>query len=330
MRPSEVLPRKGLADTERVLVTGGAGFIGSNLVRMLLSEFGCSVTVVDNMFTGTLDNLRALGVLDEVELIEGSVLDRSLLQLVTRGKDTVFHLAAVNIVASTENPRSDLEVNIAGTFNVLEVALGCNCQRVVYASTSSVYGNARYLPVNEEDRVEFLNFYAVSKYAGEGYALTFYEQYGLPVTIVRYSNVYGYNQRPDNPYAGVVAKFVYWALNGEPLRIHGDGNQTRDFTFVLDACRATILAAQCVRAVGEVYNVGTGVETSINNLARLVLDITGSRSEILYEPKRPIDNVRRRVLNVEKARRELRFFPEWSLNKGLEETVNWVKTYSGH
>jgi len=237
---------------KHILVTGGAGFIGSNLVRMLVDDYGCEVTVLDNMFTGRPENLREQGIATGVQVVTGSVLDQSLVKRLVQGKDTIFHLAAVNIIASMENPRTDLENNITGTYNVLEAAHQAGVTRVVYASTSSVYGNSGYLPVCEEDRVRFLNFYSASKYAGENYAQVFYEQYDLPVTVVRYSNVYGYNQRPENPYAGVVAKFINWALHDAPLKIHGDGSQTRDFTFIADACRATVLAALCPRAVGQV------------------------------------------------------------------------------
>lgn len=310
---------------KNVLVTGGAGFIGSNLVRMLVKDCSCSITVLDNMFTWRRENIQYWGIDNEVQIVNGSVLDMDLLANIMRGRDTVFHLAAVNIIASMANPRTDLQANITGTYNVLEAALKAGVARVVYASTSSVYGNPRCLPVGEEDGVRFLNFYAASKYAGESYAQAFYEQYGLPVTIVRYSNVYGYNQRPENPYTGVIARFISWALNNAPLRVHGDGSQTRDFTFVEDACKATVLAARCSCAAGETYNIGTGSETTINELARMVIALTGSNSTILYAQKRPIDNVRRRALTMEKARSQLNFVPEWALPRGLEQTIAWVR-----
>ena len=152
--------------------------------------------------------------------------------------------------------------------------------RVVYTSTSSVYGNPRYIPILEEELPKFLNFYSSSKYAGESYAHTFYEMYVVPVTILRYSNVYGPNQSPRNPYCGVIGKFLTAAMQGQPLNIHGDGEQTRDYTFVDDAIEATIQAALCPKALGEVYNVGTEVETSVNRLAHLVFEVTKSSSPI--------------------------------------------------
>lgn len=309
---------------KNILVTGGAGFIGSNLVRMLVEDYGCQVTVLDNMFTGSYRNLQELGIAHKIEFVKGSVLDKNLLHEISQKKDTVFHLAVVNIIASMENPRMDLETNIIGTFNVLEASLKAGIKRVIYASTSSVYGNVSYTPVAEDAKVKFLNFYCASKYSGESYADVFNELYGLPVTKIRYSNVYGYNQRPDNPYAGVIAKFSSWALKNKPLRIFGDGCQTRDFTFIDDACKATILAAICPNAIGKTYNVGTGKETTINDLARLIINIIDSKSTILYEKKRSIDNIHRRVLNIEKIRKDLNFSPEWLLSRGLIETISWV------
>jgi UDP-glucose 4-epimerase len=286
---------------KKVLVTGGAGFIGSNLVRILKQTYGFSVTVIDDLFTGCKENLKGL----DVEFIEGTVADSDLLSKHFKGKDLVFHLAARNIIVSMKNPREDMKVNIEGTFNVLEAALHANVGKVVYTSTSSIYGNPRYLPIIEDEPPKFLNFYSVSKFAGESYAKTFYEAHDLPVAVVRYSNVYGYNQLPTNPYCGVIGKFIVKALEGEPLQIHGDGEQSRDFTFVEDACEATIMAGLSPKSVGQDYNIGTGVETSVNALAQNIIALSGSRSELTYIDRRDIDNIRRRVLNVEKIRQQL-------------------------
>lgn len=306
---------------KNVLVTGGAGFVGSNLVRMLVQEHGCTVTVLDDLFTGAAENLEGV----DAEFVHASVTDRDQVVRAVAGKDTVFHLAARNIIASMEYPRQDMEANVSGTFNILEASRDAGVQRVVYTSTASVYGNPRHLPVHEDDAPKFLNFYSASKYAAEAYAQTFYEAFGLPAVIVRYSNVYGPNQHPRNPYAGVIGKMIGWALRGEPLLVHGDGEQTRDFTYVEDACRATILAALSPKGPGEVYNVGTGVETSVNRLAQTIIDLTGSRSDIVQVDKRHIDNLRRRVMNAEKARRDLKFFPNWTLANGLRETIRWFQ-----
>ncbi len=310
---------------KHVLVTGGAGFIGSNLVRMLVIDYGCRVTVLDNLHTGRQKNLQNLGIETQIEFISGNILDKNLLAKAMQGKDTVFHLAAVNMLASTEIPRIALETNIIGTYNVLEEALKASVERIVYASTSSVYGNAEHVPIKEQERLQFLSFYAASKFAGESYAQVFQEQYGLPLTIVRYSNVYGPNQHPDNPYAGVVARFIDWALDHRPLIIYENGSQTRDFTFIQDACRATVLAALGPFNNGGIYNIGTAIETSVNDLAGLIIKLTESKSAIKYEAKRNIDNIHRRVLDVEKARNELHFVPEWTLVGGLRKTIAWVR-----
>jgi UDP-glucose 4-epimerase len=202
-------------------------------------------------------------------------------------------------------------------------------RRVVYTSSASVYGNARYLPINEDDVTNMLSPYAVSKYGGENYCKAFYESYSVPITCVRYSNVYGPMQRPSNPYCGVVAKFFAAAMAGQPPVIHGDGEQTRDYTFISDAVEATLLAAVSPRAEGQVYNVGTGRETTVNNLADKIIRIAGQDLRPQHLDKRDIDNIRRRVLNIEKARGELRWVPETTLENGLRATHDWLLRQRG-
>jgi UDP-glucose 4-epimerase len=260
-----------------------------------------------------------------LDVIRGSVTDFDLVREVVKGAGLVFHLAARNIIVSTRNPREDYEVNIGGTLNVLLAAREANIPRVVYSSSTSVYGNPRYLPINEDDATNMLSPYAVSKFAGENYCKAFYESYGLSTAVVRYSNVYGTAQRPDNPYCGVVAKFFESAMAGQPPRIHGDGEQTRDFTFIDDVVEATLLAGISPKADGQVYNVGTGRETTINQLARLVIEITGASVEPAYVDRRDIDNIRRRVVNIEKIRRELRWVPTFTIEQGLRRTYEWLK-----
>ncbi len=306
-----------------VLVTGGAGFVGSNLVQRLL-ELGAKVTVLDDFFTGERGNLPTDA--DGLCVLEGSVTEFDVLKQAMEGADCVFHEAARNIVVSTKNPREDFEVNIGGTLNVLIIAKELGTRRVVYASSASVYGNARYLPCNEDDTTNMLSPYAVSKYAGENYCKAFYESYGVSAASVRYSNVYGRMQRVSNPYCGVVSKFFSAAMNNEPIRIHGDGEQTRDFTYVRDAVEATLLAGQAEKASGAVYNVGVGREVTINQLAQQIVSITGSSSSIEQVDRRDIDNIRRRVMNIERIRGELRWWPTYTLDKGLRTTYEWLKS----
>ena len=307
---------------QRVLVTGGAGFIGSNLVRRLLRE-GAVITVLDDLFTGRLANLPASGF----DFVEGSVCDASLVARLVPEHDVVFHTAARNIVVSTRNPREDFETNIGGTLNVL-MAVKDNpgrVKRLVYTSSTSVYGNPRHLPINEDDHLSLLTPYAVSKLGGENYCTAFYESYGLPTTAVRYSNVFGPGQDPANPYCGVVAKFIESLFAGRAPVIHGDGNQTRDFTYIDDAVEATVMAGRSDRALGEVFNVGTGVETRVNELAAALIKIVGTDVTPQHKDRRDVDNIRRRVVNIEKARRALRWVPEITLELGLRRTVEWQR-----
>jgi UDP-glucose 4-epimerase len=304
----------------RVLVTGGAGFVGSRLVGRLLRE-GAQVTVLDDLFTGRRENLPA----DGLTFVLGSVCDPAVVERLAGQNELILHAAARNIVVSTRNPREDYETNIGGTLNVLLAARASGVGRVVYTSSTSVYGNPRYLPVNEDDHLSLLTPYAVSKLAGENYCMAFYESYGLPATAVRYSNIFGPGQDPANPYCGVVAKFIESLFAGQAPVIHGTGDQTRDFTYIDDAVEATLLAATSERAVGEVFNVGTGVETHVNQLAELLIRIVGASVVPVHNDRRDVDNIRRRVVNIEKTRRALRWVPDVTLEAGLRRTVEWQR-----
>ena len=307
---------------KRILVTGGAGFIGANLVKRLLSE-GAGVVVLDDFSTGQRDSLPVAGPTLCIET--GSVTDADLVRALVAKTDAVIHAAARNIILSTKDPREDFEVNIGGTLNVLLALRATPDKRIVYTSSASVYGNPRYLPINEDDRTNMLSPYAVSKLGGENYCQAFYECYQVSARVVRYSNVYGPGQRPDNPYCGVVAKFFASALAGAPLQVHGDGEQTRDFTYVADAVEATLRTLALPRAEGQVYNVGTGRETSVNQLARIVVALTGAQVDIEHIDRRDIDNIRRRVVNIEKIRSELRWVPYNTVEAGLRRTFEWLR-----
>jgi UDP-glucose 4-epimerase len=313
-RPGDDRPFAG----RRVLVTGGAGFVGAALVRRLAAG-GAQVSVIDDFSTGRLEALPDGGT-----VVRGSIADPETVRPLVADHPWIFHLAARGIIASTRNPREDFETNAAGTLNLLLAARECPVRRLVYASSASIYGNPRTLPINEDDGVAALSPYAVSKLTGEQYCLAFYESYGVPATIVRYSNVYGPGQRRDNPYCGVVTKFLASAAAGSPMQIHGDGQQTRDFTFIDDAVDATIIAGTHPRAEGEVFNVGTGIETPVVELARAIARALGVEPVVEHIDRRDIDNIRRRALNIEKIRRMLRWSPQVALEAGLRRTVEAV------
>ena len=312
----------GAFSGRRVLVTGGAGFVGGAVVRRL-ADAGARVTVLDDLFTG-----RSEVVPTSVQLVVGSVVDEAVVRDLVADASVVFHMAARNIIASTKDPREDFATNIGGTLNVLLAARESKVDRIVYTGSTSIYGNPRSIPINEDDPPVALSPYAVSKLGGELYCNAFYENYGLPVSVVRYSNVFGVGQRPDNPYCGVVAKFFAAAIEGKPLQIHGDGEQTRDYTYIDDAVDATLLAAIRPRAEGEVFNIGTGIETSVNVLAEKVGTAVGFDVDIVHIDRRDIDNIRRRVVNIEKARRMLRWAPQVTLADGLARTAAWMRSSS--
>jgi UDP-glucose 4-epimerase len=307
---------------KNILVTGGAGFIGSNLVDRLV-RLKAKVSVLDDLFTGDLSNIDEI---DSISFVRGSVTDAFLVNELVSKADIVFHVACRNIIVSTKNPYDDFQVNVGGTYNVLLASRIHKIEKIVYTSSASVYGNALYIPIHEEEGLRPLNPYAASKLSAENYCIAFYESFDLPVTIVRYSNVYGIKQSPTNPYCGVISKFLDSISKGKPPRIHGDGEQTRDFTYIDDVVSATILSAISPKTVGEVFNLGSGKETSVIKLAQKVISIANGHNghmEPVFIDRRDIDNVRRRVLNIEKIRKTLHWVPKTSLESGIEMTYQW-------
>jgi UDP-glucose 4-epimerase len=295
----------------RSVVTGGAGFVGSNLVAALLQR-GDHVTVVDDFFTGQEDAIP-----NGCEFIRACVTEYRVMRLVCRRADVVFHLAARNIIVSTQNPADDFRINAGGTLNVLLAARDENVGRVVYASSCSVYGDQPAVPILESDPVSLLTPYAASKFTGEAYCQAFGASYGLATSVVRYSNVYGPGHLPENPYCGVIARFIHDSMEGRPMRIYGGGEQTRDYTYVSDVVTATMLAAD--GPAGSVYNVGTGRETSVNRLAEMI------GGEVEHVGLRDIDNVSRRSLSYDRIHRGLGWKPSVELRDGLTHTLSWME-----
>jgi UDP-glucose 4-epimerase len=310
---------------KRVLVTGGAGFVGSSLAKQLVA-LGAQVTVLDDLSTGRCE-LLPVGI---KAFVQGSVTDFDTVSQCMAGASYVFHLAVRNIILSTSQPIADYQVNIGGTVNVLVAARSmAQPPRVVYTSSASIYGNPHSLPIREDDGINILSPYAASKLAGESYCSAFFEMCQIPVAVVRYSNIYGPHQSPANPYCGVIAKFFSACFEGRPMQIHGSGLQTRDYTYVDDAVNATLLAAVTPRAEGEVFNVGSGCETSVRELARQIAEAAGAPYNVQLVDRRDIDNVQRRVMSIEKARRVLRWVPNVTLDVGLGLTAQWLRASGG-
>ena len=256
------------------------------------------------------------------------MLDTDKLFPLLKDVNYIFHLACKQISASGTDPLDDLRVNAESTLLLLEYIRHNELpalERFVYTSSCSVYGSSTRLPICEDDATYVLSNYAATKLLGENYALIYNKAYDIPTSSVRYSNVYGFGQSPRNPYCGVLGKFVHNALTGQHLAIFGDGEQTRDYTFITDAVSATILSAVHPKAIGDVFNVGTGTETSVNTLAELIDKKVGNLS-IENVAERDIDNIRRRSIDIEKIHQRLGWSPKINMQKGIDLTIDWYKS----
>lgn len=301
-----------------VLVTGGAGFIGSHLVDELIAR-GAKVRVLDNFFSGHRENLSQC--IDRITLIEGDIRDLETCRRACEGTAYVFHQAAVGSVPrSMDDPATSIDVNIGGTSNIFSAARDAKVRRVVYASSSSVYGDSTILPKKEGQEGKPLSPYAVSKWVDEEIADTFARCFGMELVGLRYFNVYGPRQDPNGPYAAVVPRFFAACAAGEAPTIYGDGNQSRDFTFVADVVRANLLAASAPKAsCGRAYNVGAGGTTSVNDLANTIIEVTGAKVKPKYEPPRAGD-VPFSQADVSDAKNALGFEATINLSEGLSKT----------
>lgn len=302
------------------LVTGGAGFIGSHLVEGLL-ERGYKVRVLDNFSTGRRANLK--GVLTRIELVEGSVTNLTTTRSVMRGVEIVFHQAALpSVPRSVKNPLESNEVNITGTLNVLLAARDAGVRRVVYAASSSAYGDQPTLPKVETMTPDPLSPYAIAKLAGEMYARAFTNLYGLSTVSLRYFNVFGPRQDPTTQYAGVLAKFCTCAITGQPYPVYGDGEQSRDFTYVANVVEANILAAHAQLDGSPVINVACGERTTLNQIIQILNELTGQNLPAHYGPPRAGD-VRHSQADITRARQLLGYEPKIDLREGLRRTLEW-------
>lgn len=310
---------------ERALVTGGAGFIGSNIAEELVDR-GVEVVILDDLYLGSEDNLAEIR--DEIEFVNGSVLDREKLETAVKGCDTIFHQAARSSAPMhKDEPAESARVNIVGFINAMEAGLEEGVEKVVYASTSSMYGSVE--PPHKEDMGEKpTNRYTSSKMSRELYAQVYTQTTDLETTGLRYFSVYGPHERAKGRFANVVSQFLWKMQNGEAPTIFGDGSQTRDFTYVEDIVKANILAAERREELnGEYFNIGTGKETSFTQVIEMLNKILGTDIEPEYVDN-PIENyVARTKADISRARELLGYEPEYSFEEGLAKTV---EHYRGH
>jgi len=312
---------------KKCLVTGGAGFIGSNLVERLVDRSD-QVKVLDNLSTGFLENLELFR--EYIDFKQGDVRDLSTLQEMMSGVEVVFHQAAlVSVPRSIEDPIEAAMVNDLGTLNVLEAARLSGVRRVVFASSCAVYGDFPQLPKKEEMDTKPLSPYAASKLHGETYARLYRDLYGLETVCLRYFNVYGPRQDPSSPYSGVISIFMDKATRGETATIHGDGEQFRDFVYVADVVQANLLAAQRENISGVAINVGTGKTVTVNRLWKSIAELAGVQSEPEKANSRAGD-IRQSVAEISRARELLDFEPRYSLEEGLRLTWEWYRKRIWH
>jgi len=303
------------------LVTGGAGFIGSNLVRRLIAQ-GDSVRVLDNFSTGKRENLDDLR--DRIDLVEGDIRSYHIVREAVDGVDLIFHEAALpSVPRSIKDPITTHEVGASGTMNILQAARDCGVSRVVFASSSSIYGNSETLPKHEGMIPSPLSPYAVTKITGEYYCRVFFELYGLETVVLRYFNVFGPYQDPASQYSAVIPKFIDIMRLGDRPTIFGDGEQTRDFTFIENVVHANMLAATVETGVaGEVFNAACHDRISLNDLVDSLNRALGSEIEPIYAPPR-LGDIKHSFASIDKFGTATGYEPQVSFAEGIERTVSW-------
>jgi UDP-glucose 4-epimerase len=311
-------------DGARVMVIGGAGFLGSHIVDGLTGTAAREILVLDNFVRGTRRNLRQASEDPRVRVVDGSITDVEMLRELMAGTDYVFHLAALWLHECVNEPRSALEVNVVGTYNVVEAAVDAGVKKVVYSSSASVYGDAAFTPMTEEHPFHNRTMYGATKIAGEQFFRAFNEQRGLEYAGLRYMNIYGPRMDYQGAYVSVIMKVLDRIDAGEPPVIFGDGSQAYDFVHVSDVARANILAMQA-DASDEFFNIGMGVKTTIGELVDLLLEITESDLQPEFRPQEQMF-VTNRVGSTEKAERLLGFRARVPLEEGLRSVVEWRRS----
>ena len=303
----------------KYIVTGGAGFIGSHIAEALAVKN--EVVIIDDLFSGKLQNLENFR--HSIHFVQGSITNLPLLKEICAEADGIFHEAAITSVPrSIKNPLATNEANVTGTLNVLIAANECGVRKVVFASSSSVYGDTPTLPKCEDMEPRPLSPYAVSKLAGEHYMKVFANLYGIKTVALRYFNVFGPRQDPNSDYAAVIPKFITRILNHESPIIFGDGNQTRDFTYIKDVVQANLMAMES-DAEG-IFNVAYHQRIDLNTLAHLIMEFTGNKVPVLYDSPRAGD-VRDSLADITRAKKAFNYQPEYTVKTGLQETIQWYK-----
>ena len=306
----------------RWLVTGGAGFIGSNIAEELIRQKH-TVRILDNFSTGKKEHIR--GFIHKIQVLQGDIRNPSLLRRAMKGMDYVSHQAALRSVPkSVDNPKDTNDINITGTLNVLMAAKQAKIKRLVYASSSSVYGDALTFPQKETQRPSPVSPYAASKLAGEHYCVLFTKTFGLETVSLRYFNVFGPRQDPESLYSAVIPKFMEQAKKGRPLEVHWDGRQTRDFTYVANVVRSNLLAAKVPKAAGMVFNIANGRSHSLLELIGILEKIAGRKLKRRHTPKRAGD-VRKTWADISLAKRILGYRPEHTFSQGIEKTWDYFQ-----
>lgn len=310
------------------VVTGGAGFIGSHLVDYLVSHNAKRIVVLDDLSTGNIDNLKPFESYKGFEFIQGSICDKAICDRAFKGIDYILHEAALcSVPRSVANPIATHDVNVSGFLNVLVSARDAGVKRLVYASSSSVYGDSKALPKKETDQPSPLSPYAVSKYSNELYASTFARNYGMSVAGLRYFNIFGPRQNPFGQYAAAIPLFVTALMQNKPPVIYGDGTQTRDFTFIENVVQANIKALLTSSDVkGQVFNVACGEQVSVNALFKILAGYANSNLAPVYQPSR-LGDVKDSKAAIEKANELLEYSPGVYFKDGIETTWKWFKEH---
>ena len=306
----------------RVVVTGGAGFIGSHTVDRLLEE-GRHVTVLDDLSGGKPENINRHKGKKNFSFVHGDIRNMHIVKKTLKDADAVIHLAALaNVKQSFENPHLCNEINIQGTLNLLQASLDSSIEIFIYASSAAVYGDPKKLPIREDHPLKPLSPYGISKMAAESYTQLFHKEFGLDTASLRYFNVYGPRQT-HNQYAGVITKFLENIKNNRPLRVFGDGRQSRDFINIKDVVEAHVLALS-QKVGGEAFNIGTGTATTINELATTLLQITNKTSLKIFHTTPQKGDIGKSIADISKAKEKLRFFPSVSLKEGLRNLTTSI------